>query len=362
MVAWTRRRQARLLVVAIAAVFVGYGVPGSAEPAPVAIGSSVRVFGGDPEHVDLVRWAATRFETRELAVPAVDVHFHPDTSGCYGHLGSQLGGRVDVCVVIVSEVARETLLHEMGHAWIDENVTQLGPRAVPRDARTAGLERVHRSLGRSRLTSTAPRFVGPSWLADIIGDDLEALDAGAWIRGSQRAALAVDALANTADPRTPVADVGQEGDRRDVRHAASRTLHRRRRKRFLELWGLQTGTHRRDPGSEAAAMSMQPRPWRWGSVPAPGSAETCPASLNCTSRPVRALDMKFDSSACSSERKPGQLSSGQAAYQLGEDRVRGSRRPPPRSASSCPSTASVLIREGMRSDPSKRNVSSARVA
>jgi hypothetical protein len=114
---------ARLLVVAIAAVFVGYGVPGSAEPAPVAIGSSVRVFGGDPEHVDLVRWAATRFETRELAVPAVDVHFHPDTSGCYGHLGSQLGGRVDVCVVIVSEVARETLLHEMGHAWIDENVT-----------------------------------------------------------------------------------------------------------------------------------------------------------------------------------------------------------------------------------------------
>jgi hypothetical protein len=59
----------------------------------------------------------------ELAVPAVDVHFHPDTSGCYGHLGSQLGGRVDVCVVIVSEVARETLLHEMGHAWIDEKVT-----------------------------------------------------------------------------------------------------------------------------------------------------------------------------------------------------------------------------------------------
>ena len=25
--------------------------------------------------------------------------------------------------MIVSEVARETLLHEMGHAWIDENVT-----------------------------------------------------------------------------------------------------------------------------------------------------------------------------------------------------------------------------------------------
>jgi hypothetical protein len=113
----------RLLVVAIAAVFVGRGVAGSADPAPVAVGSEIRVFGGDREHVDLVRWAATRFESRGLGIPAVDVHFHPDTSGGYGHLGSELGGRVDVCVEIVSEVARETLLHEMGHAWIDENVT-----------------------------------------------------------------------------------------------------------------------------------------------------------------------------------------------------------------------------------------------
>jgi len=113
----------RLLVVAIAAAFVGQGVPGSAEPAPMAVGSSIRVFGGDREHVRLVRWAAARYETRGLGVPTVDVHFHPDTSGCYGHLGAELGGRVDVCVVIVSEVARETLLHEMGHAWIEENVT-----------------------------------------------------------------------------------------------------------------------------------------------------------------------------------------------------------------------------------------------
>jgi hypothetical protein len=114
----------RLLVVAIAAAFVGQGVSGSAEAAPVAVGSSVRVFGGDREHVHLVRWAATRFETRGLGVPAVDVHFHPDTSACYGHLGSQLDRRVDVCVESVFELGRETLLHEMGHAWIDQNVAQ----------------------------------------------------------------------------------------------------------------------------------------------------------------------------------------------------------------------------------------------
>jgi hypothetical protein len=115
----------RLLATAIvAAALAGPGFHRDLEPAPVAVGSEIRVFGGDREHVALVRWAATRFDARGLWVPAVDVHFHPDTSGCYGHLGSELGGRVDVCVVIVSEIARETLLHEMGHAWIDEQVTE----------------------------------------------------------------------------------------------------------------------------------------------------------------------------------------------------------------------------------------------
>jgi hypothetical protein len=114
----------RLLVVAIAAAFVGQGVHAGAGPKPLDVGSSIRVFGGDPEHVRLVRWAAARYETRGLGVPTVDVHFHPDTSGCYGHLGSQLGRRVDVCVESVFELGRETLLHEMGHAWIDQNVAQ----------------------------------------------------------------------------------------------------------------------------------------------------------------------------------------------------------------------------------------------
>lgn len=113
----------RLLVVAIAAVFVEQGVHAAVGPKPVAVGSNIRVFGGDPEHVRLVRWAAARYETRGLGVPTVDVHFHSDTSGCYGHVGSELGGRVDVCVVIVFELGRETLLHEMGHVWIGENVT-----------------------------------------------------------------------------------------------------------------------------------------------------------------------------------------------------------------------------------------------
>lgn len=94
---------------------------GHAEPIPVAPG--VTVFEADREHVRLVRWAATRFDSAGLVAPAVEVHFHRDTTPCLGHLGSELGGRVDLCVAIVSEVARKTLLHEMGHAWIDANMT-----------------------------------------------------------------------------------------------------------------------------------------------------------------------------------------------------------------------------------------------
>jgi hypothetical protein len=114
----------RLLVpVLAAAALAGGGVHPQSGPTPVIVADTVRVFGADAEHQRLVRWAFGRYEHAGLEVPPVDVHFHSDTSGCYGHLGSAFGRRLDICVVIVSEIARDALLHEMGHAWIDENVS-----------------------------------------------------------------------------------------------------------------------------------------------------------------------------------------------------------------------------------------------
>ena len=114
----------RLLILVLAtATLAAEGIHTDPRTAPVVVGQGIRVFGADREHQRLVRWAFGRYEHAGLDAPAVDVHFHADTSGCYGHLGSELGGRVDVCVVIVSEIARDVLLHEMGHAWIDENVS-----------------------------------------------------------------------------------------------------------------------------------------------------------------------------------------------------------------------------------------------
>ncbi|MGA9161644.1 MAG: hypothetical protein WB297_12390 [Actinomycetota bacterium] len=112
-----------LILVLTAATLAGGGTHAEREPAPVAIAPGIRAFGADAEHQRLVRWALGRYQHAGLGVPAVEVHFHPDTSGCYGHIGSELGGRIDICVVIVSEIARDAVLHEMGHVWVDENVS-----------------------------------------------------------------------------------------------------------------------------------------------------------------------------------------------------------------------------------------------
>ena len=112
-----------LLLVLAATALAGVGAHAAAGPAPAVVGGIVRVYGADGEHERLVRWAFGRYERAGLRVPPIDVHFHPDTSGCYGHLGSEWNGRVDICVAIVSEIARDALLHEMGHAWIQDTIT-----------------------------------------------------------------------------------------------------------------------------------------------------------------------------------------------------------------------------------------------
>ena len=112
-----------LILVLAAATMAGGGDHVKSEPASIVVGDGIWVFGADTKHERLVRWAIGRYEHAGLKVPPIDVHFHADTSGCYGHLGSELGGRVDICVVIVSEIARDAVLHEMGHAWVTANVS-----------------------------------------------------------------------------------------------------------------------------------------------------------------------------------------------------------------------------------------------
>jgi hypothetical protein len=84
----------------------------------------VVVFAQDPAQRRLAEWAVARFERAGLDPPTVEIAFHADASGCGGHLGYAKDGHVDVCSVLVNEMARRNLLHEMGHIWIDQNVSR----------------------------------------------------------------------------------------------------------------------------------------------------------------------------------------------------------------------------------------------
>jgi len=90
----------------------------------VEIRPGIMVFSEDPAQWEIARWAMGRFESAGLDAPTVEIHFHANASGCGGHLGYAKGARVDVCTVLVNEMARRNLLHEMGHVWIDQNVSR----------------------------------------------------------------------------------------------------------------------------------------------------------------------------------------------------------------------------------------------
>jgi hypothetical protein len=115
---------AKILVPALAGLaFASSAASGRPASEPVYVRPSIAVYEGDPEQVRLVRWAAGRFEHAGLDIPTGEIHFHGSSSGCEGHLGYAQIGRVDVCTVLVNEMARRNLLHEMGHIWVDQNVS-----------------------------------------------------------------------------------------------------------------------------------------------------------------------------------------------------------------------------------------------
>src|SRR4029453_837089 len=78
---------------------------------------------GAIEQLALARWAVERFEIAGLEPPVVEIAFHRGLSGCGGHLGLARQGEVDLCTTLVDPVARRALLHEMGHIWLDQNLS-----------------------------------------------------------------------------------------------------------------------------------------------------------------------------------------------------------------------------------------------
>ena len=94
----------------------------SIQPDVAVIRTNVEVTGAT-EQLALVRWAVERFEIAGLEPPVVEIAFHRGLSGCGGHLGLARQGEVDVCTTLVDACARRALLHEMGHIWLDQNLS-----------------------------------------------------------------------------------------------------------------------------------------------------------------------------------------------------------------------------------------------
>jgi hypothetical protein len=108
---------------ALMALASGWSTTGR-EASPLEIRPGIVVLSRDPAQQELARWAVARFDRAGLDPPSVEIRFHDDASGCGGHLGYAKDGGVDVCTVLVNEMARRNLLHEMAHLWIDQNVSQ----------------------------------------------------------------------------------------------------------------------------------------------------------------------------------------------------------------------------------------------
>lgn len=110
-------------ILTLAAVALGLRFGSAQAVGRVAIRPQLLVFEAGPGQLQMARWAARRFEIAELQVPEGEVHFHHDLSACDGHLGWANNGRIDLCASLVDAPTRRALLHEMGHIWLDENIT-----------------------------------------------------------------------------------------------------------------------------------------------------------------------------------------------------------------------------------------------
>ena len=109
-------------ILALAALAGGWSLA-ARQASGVEFRPGVAVFAQDPAQRRLAEWAVARFERAGLNPPTVEIAFHADASGCGGHLGYAKDGHVDVCTVLVNEMARRNLLHELGHIWIDQNLS-----------------------------------------------------------------------------------------------------------------------------------------------------------------------------------------------------------------------------------------------
>jgi hypothetical protein len=95
---------------------------GEAMPLTSGIGISPRYRAGLTSHqLEEVTWARGRFHAAGLTPPRVRFVFHDDTAKCRLRRGlfNPNTRSIEIC-----HLNRETLIHELAHAWIDANLSE----------------------------------------------------------------------------------------------------------------------------------------------------------------------------------------------------------------------------------------------
>ncbi len=74
----------------------------------------------------LIDWAIHRFLSAGLTPPSADFVFHPSAIDCYGHVGLYYpqSDTVHMC-----RLDKHSILHELAHAWVHENLTSTAKAA-----------------------------------------------------------------------------------------------------------------------------------------------------------------------------------------------------------------------------------------
>lgn len=109
------------------------------EPELSGIVDGVEVYNADPTQEALVEWALARFDAAGLPRPSVTRLEFPSTESCSHYLAGRTAHSTDtveieVCVTSddisqSARAARHTILHELGHAWEIEHVTDRSRQA-----------------------------------------------------------------------------------------------------------------------------------------------------------------------------------------------------------------------------------------
>jgi hypothetical protein len=115
----TRNRWIQRLLRPVALVLLSttLGMRPSETPGP-------SVAADTPRERELATWVLARYRSAGLELPAVEIEFHPDPSGCRDNSGFYRANHLDVCIADQADAyARRVLVHELAHAWSESSLT-----------------------------------------------------------------------------------------------------------------------------------------------------------------------------------------------------------------------------------------------